>query len=528
MVLETELRADGARVRRRDALALAAGVRGHDVGARSPHAIVRSVEVLEGSARIALELLPRFEYGLVIPRVDLTADGCAITGGAERLVLSARGVPLRVVEGGVVGEVVLRAGQRVGLSLAHATVSEPVPEPPPPLEALEDTMAAWRSWAELHTHYQGRYADDVRRSSLVLHALTYAPTGAVAAAATTSVPERVGGSDNWDYRYAWLRDASLVTRALEISACGSEAQRNLEWMVCAAAGAGFIGRVPVVFGVGGERDITERELGHLAGYRGSRPVRVGNAAWRQTQLDVPGQVVASAHLLRDRLVPMDGHVAGFLRALADISADRWREPDSGIWEGREGERRYLTSAVLCWVALDRALDMARDIGASPGQVTRWTAERAAVREAVLRDGWCERIGAWSGAFGSDHLDASVLMLPLVGFLPAGDERMRRTVATLERELGRGELLQRWTGATDGAFIPCSFWLANCLARAGEPERAIAVFEAARARGNDLGLLSEEIDLADGAPIGNFPQALSHVGLITAAASIDEAVREVSA
>jgi GH15 family glucan-1,4-alpha-glucosidase len=281
--------------------------------------------------------------------------------------------------------------------------------------------------------------------------------------------------------------------------------------------------VQIMFGVEGERDLTERRLEHLAGYRGSTPVRVGNEAWRQTQLDVYGEVLDAAHLLREQIGPFDARTAGFLRALADQAAERWTETDAGIWEGREGERHYLSSKLMCWVALDRAVELAPVIEGH-GNAGPWAAARDAVRREILEHGWSDAAAAYTGAFGSDHLDASVLLMPLTGFIPADDERMRRTIEAIERDLTQDRLVRRWTGGEEVGFVICSYWLADCLARAGEPRRARAVFDAVSAHANDVGLLSEEVDRASGELIGNFPQAFSHVGQVNAAWSIDRAER----
>jgi GH15 family glucan-1,4-alpha-glucosidase len=348
----------------------------------------------------------------------------------------------------------------------------------------------------------------------------------VIAAATTSLPEVVGGEANWDYRFAWLRDAALVLRALWVGACPDEADRYLRW-VAEAVARDDEGSVPVLYAVDGGHTLDERELTGLRGYRGSRPVRVGNDAWRQRQLDVPGHVLAAAWLLRDRLVPDDTAVTAVLRRLADLAARRWHEPDSGIWEGREGERHYVSSKVMCWVALDRAVRFGERL-ADPGTRAHWAAERDRVRASVERDGWNEAAGVFTGAYASDHLDASALLIPLVGFLPPDDPRVEATVAAVERDLARDGLVRRWSGAEDGAFLPCSYWLAECHALAGRAERATAVFEAATAHANDLGLLAEMADPGTGELLGNFPQALSHAGLVSAAWAIDQACAQGAA
>jgi len=387
---------------------------------------------------------------------------------------------------------------------------------------LENTGEGWRSWSEMHRGYEGPYVDQVRRSALVLQALTYQPTGAVTAAATTSLPETCGAGDNWDYRFAWLRDLSLTLRALWIAACPDEAEWFFFW-VDRAVGAHSTDdqqQVQIMYGVEGERDLTEHSLEHLRGFRGSRPVRVGNDAWFQKQLDVLGEVVDAAHLLRDELgEEFDDAIARLVSSFADKAAESWEEEDAGMWEARDAVRPYLSSKVMCWVALNRAINLAPRLG-EHANVTSWKAAREEVREAILERGWSEEVGAYTGAFGSDQLDASVLLMPLMDFLPATDPRMWSTIETIERELAGDGLVHRWDGDENG-FLICTYWLVECLARAGERERAVEIFERTTSYANDLGLLAEEADAATGELWGNFPQAFSHVGLINAAWSLDE-------
>ncbi|MFI7493819.1 glycoside hydrolase family 15 protein [Kocuria sp. M4R2S49] len=275
-----------------------------------------------------------------------------------------------------------------------------------------------------------------------------------------------------------------------------------------------------MFGVGGEHDLTEHTLDHLAGCAGSRPVRIGNDAWDQKQLDVLGEVLECAWILREQLGQLSPTTAEFLVAVADRAADTWMEPDAGIWEGRERERDYLTSKLMCWAALDRAVRLAAQMGAPGATVQRWEEVREEIRAAILDRGWDDSVSAFTGAFGSDHLDAGVLLMPLVGFLPGDDERVVATLDAVERELSTDALVQRWTGAGDeGAFIICSYWLAAGRAMAGQVDRAREIFEAVTRHANDLGLLSEEIDIRERVLIGKFPQALSHIGLIDAAWAI---------
>jgi GH15 family glucan-1,4-alpha-glucosidase len=347
----------------------------------------------------------------------------------------------------------------------------------------------------------------------VLQGLTYQPSGAVVAAATTSLPEELGGQLNFDYRFAWLRDLSLTIRSLWVAACPDEPGRLFDWFANAAGHNGGE-LVQIMYGVEGERDLAEHELEHLPGYRDSRPVRVGNQAWKQKQLDVLGEVLDAASTLRDNLGELEESVQGMLLTLAHRAADAWSEPDAGMWEARDAERHYTSSKVMCWVALDRAVHLASRLGPDP-DVDRWVAARDEVRSAVLEQAWSEEAGAYTGAFGSDDLDASVLLLPIVGFLPATDPRMWSTIQAVERQLGSSGLVRRWTSDPNG-FLLCTFWLVECLAMAGHPQRATAVFEAATAHANDLGLLSEIADPSSGELLGNTPQAFSHVGLINAA------------
>jgi GH15 family glucan-1,4-alpha-glucosidase len=528
MVLQTTFSTDGGVLRLTDALALEPGAREHDIGLRSPHAIVRRAEVLAGQVELSLEWSPRPEYGLVVPELERRPGGLRTIGGADSLVLIAD-LPLAVERGTARARRNLHEGEALECVVHHlAGLRRDDVEALDARRALDDTIEGWRSWADDHHGYEGVYREQVNRSALLLQALTYAPSGAIVAAPTTSLPEIAGGEANWDYRYAWLRDASLTLRALWVAACPTEATRYFDWMA-AAVGLDADAHVQIMFGVEGERDLTEHELGHLEGHLGSRPVRVGNDAWSQRQLDVMGEVLDAAHVLRDELSELAPHTERFLCAMADRAAAEWTQTDAGIWEGRDGERHYTSSKLFCWVALDRAVELAPLLGAG-ARPDDWASTRDEIRAEILERAWCEQRGAYAGAFGSDRLDASVLLMPIMGFLRAGDERMRATIEAISSELGEGGLVRRWTGTRDdeGAFVICSFWLANCLARAGEVDRAREVFDGILAHANDVGLLAEEIDPRDGSLLGNFPQAFSHVGLINAAWAIEEASRRVAA
>jgi GH15 family glucan-1,4-alpha-glucosidase len=521
LVLETEHETGRAVLRVTDALAFGPGARGHEIGHDSPDALVRVIEAVGGDVDVELELVPRPEYGLAVPRLVRDGGQVVTVGGPARLFVTDDGA-LEPDGGSARGRIVLREGQRRGFVARRGHgVDARAPAPLAAEAALADTVEAWRSWAGMHDGYDGPYRESVLRSTLVLQGLTYQPTGAIVAAATSSLPEVPGGTENWDYRYAWLRDASLIARALQSATCADEAQRYFEWMTRAAVSCRESEHVQIVFGAGGERMLDERVLDHLGGFEGSRPVRIGNDAWRQRQLDVLGEVLDVALALGDDL-ELDDFSAAFLCQLVDRAEEQWGEPDSGVWERRDGERRHTVSAAMCWVALDRGVRLAGALGSSAAP-ERWARTRDEVRAAVLEQGWSERRGAFTETLGGDRLDAGVLLLPLVGFIEAGDERMRRTIAAIDEGLGDGGLHRRLEGSDDeGPFLPATFWLSACLALAGEVDRARAAFERAAGCANDIGLLAEMADPRTGAPWGNVPQALSHVGLITAARCLAEA------
>ncbi|MGX1613563.1 glycoside hydrolase family 15 protein [Micromonospora chalcea] len=524
LVLRTVFATGTGTVAVTDALALESGARGHEIGLRSPRVLVRVVEGLTGEVPMRVDYAPRFEYGRVGAYLTERDGVVGATAGACHLELRCD-VPLSFDGGTAVGRFTARPGSRHRFTLGYApTYDGAAPALPDAADVVAETVAGWRSWSGLHD-YQGEFRDEVRRSALAVQGMTYGPSGAVVAAATASLPEKPGGDRNYDYRFVWLRDFSLTLQALWRAACPDEADRQFTWV---ARAMGRIGDepVPIMYGVEGERDLTEHDLDHLAGYAGSRPVVVGNDAWRQRQNDVLGEVLDAAWLLRYYLDPMSPEVRDLLRMLADQAVRGWRLPDSGMWEGRGPERHYVSSKVECWTALDRAVRFGSRIG-EPADVARWAAARDEVRAAVLTRGWNERVGAYTGVFGSDDLDASVLLMPLVGFLPASDPRMRATMDVIERRLSRGGLLRRWDGDPAG-FVICSFWLAACLAEAGELDRARRLFGQMAARTNDLGLYAEQIDQDTGEQVGNFPQAYSHIGLIIAAGRITDAAARAEA
>ena len=513
LVLRTLLRTQSGSVAVTDTLALEVGARKHDIGLRAPHLLLRTVEALEGRVEMRTQIAPRLEYGLTVPRWNTDRDGYFLQAGPVRLRLTSD-ITLEPAGGTAAATFTLRAGERVSFGLAYAAAYDDVEDRQVrPWETLQDTIAGWHSWSQEHDGYQGRHLPLVRRSALVLQGLTYQRTGAVVAAATTSLPEELGGELNWDYRFAWLRDVSLTLQALWVAACPSEAGRFFTWL---ADAVGQVGDQPlqIMYGVEGERDLTEHTLDHLEGYAKSAPVRVGNDAWKQRQLDVLGEVLYAAYLLRDQISSFSAPVQALLVSLANQASRDWRQPDAGMWESRAEPRHYTSSKVMCWVALDRAVKLSDRLGEG-ADPDRWARARDEIRTDILTQAWSEEAGAYAGAFGSDALDASVLMLPLVGFLDAKDPRMLATMDAVRDKLAKGAFVMRWEGDTAG-FVICSFWMVECLAMAGRVEEAEQWFTQLAGHANDLGLFAEEIDPDTGQQLGNFPQAFSHVGLINAA------------
>jgi GH15 family glucan-1,4-alpha-glucosidase len=532
MVLETTFRASTGTTLLVDALAIGRNERGHDVGEDSPGVLLRQITCTSGEMTFDLDYAPRPEYGLIHPLLTPIAGGVAARGGADVLVLSS---PIELsIEGSTArARLTLRAGETVAFALEHSTSWEPTRAAWSQASIrgrLEDTMTGWRTWSSLHQAYEGPWRDLVHHSGCVLQALTFQPTGAIVAAPTTSLPESIGGMRNWDYRYTWIRDASLTLDALWVAACPDEAHHFFAWMAGAAATQiRRGGDLQIMFGVGGERDLTERPLDHLAGWRESRPVRIGNGAWSQRQLDVYGELLSAARRLREQLGELDPTTRAFLVDVANAAAARWQEPDQGIWEVRGGPRHFLYSKLMCWVALDSAIALADQISAED-RVDDWIATRDRIRQAIMEQGWSDRAGAFTQAFGADDLDASALMMPIVGFLPADDPKMKATIEAIgERLTDERGLVYRYLAhdgleGSEGTFLLCTFWLAQAQALAGEVERARATFERAVAYVNDVGLLAEEVDPASGELLGNFPQAFSHIGLINAAWAISQAER----
>jgi GH15 family glucan-1,4-alpha-glucosidase len=535
LILETTFTTSSGKAALLDAMAVGKNERGHQLGADAPHALLRSVQCTEGEMAFESEFAPRPEYGRVYPLLSEIEGGVRARGGASYLLLSSA-VPVALDESTCRARFHLKAGESASFALQYRASWEPPREhwdQNAIMNRIEDTMKAWQSWSSLHQNYQGPWQELVLQSGRILQGLTYYPTGAIVAAATTSLPETPGGSRNWDYRFCWVRDGSLTLEALWVAACPDEADKFFDFMTGAALTQVRRGiDLQIMFGIAGEHDLSERELSHLSGWRKSRPVRIGNGAWNQRQIDVYGELLGTVYVLRDRLKSIDSTTQEFLADVADAAAARWKEKDQGIWEMRGEPRDFLYSKLMCWVALDRAIKIAEQIGAQE-RVSRWTAVRDEIKNAVLEQGWSERAQAFTQSFGSDDLDASNLMIPLVGFLPADDPRVLSTIDAIADNL-RDEhgLIYRYRAhdglaGDEGTFLLCTFWLSQALAKAGQIERAKDTFSAAVSFANDLGMLAEEVDPRTRELLGNFPQAFSHIGLVNAAWAISEAERQLT-
>ncbi len=517
-----------------DALALGAHERGHDLGRESPGVLLRRIRCTAGAVRVAVEFVPRPEFGLIHPVLTAQPGMIVADGGASVLVLSTD-ITLEIGGGAARGTILVAAGEELCFALQHNDAwSDPVPRwtPRQIKHRLADTEKAWQSWSVLHQRYTGPFEQLVRHSGVVLQGLTYARSGAVAAAATTSLPEGVGSGRTWDYRFSWVRDASMTLQGLYIAACPDEAGRFFAFLARAAASQLNRG-VPlqIMFGVGGERDLSERTLPQLQGWRASGPVRVGNDAWRQQQLDVYGALLDAAWTLRAELDPSDEATRVFLAAAVETAARVWREDDQGIWEFRGPPRPFVHSKLMCWVAIDRGIRLAEDGILDSTSVERWARVREEIRTDIETRGWNDRVGAFTQSYGSEDLDASVLLMAIVGFLPSTDRRLIATIDKIEADLGNEQgLLYRYLGedgfdAPEGAFLLCTFWLAHALAVTGQTERARETLTRVVSYASPLGLLAEQVDPTTGELLGNYPQAFSHLGLINAAQALAVAERQ---
>jgi GH15 family glucan-1,4-alpha-glucosidase len=488
--------------------------------------VARVVEGVRGRVPMRMELTIRFDYGSIVPWVRQVDGALHAIAGPDSVWLRTP-VPVRGENWTTLADFTVAEGERIPFMLTWHASHRPAPRRIDPVRALGDAEAWWGAWAS-HLDYAGGWQDAVIRSLLTLKALTYAPTGGIVAAPTTSLPEQLGGVRNWDYRYCWLRDATFTLSALMLAGLAEEARAWREWLLRAVAGQPR--QMQILYGVAGERRVTEQELDWLGGYEGSRPVRLGNAAVHQFQLDVFGEIMDTLHLGRHIGLESDEAAWDLQQALLEFLESSWREPDEGIWEIRGPRRHFTHSKVMAWVALDRAIKAVELMG-HDGPADRWRAVRRELHDEVCREGYDSRRDSFVQYYGADHLDASLLQIPLVGFLPADDPRVKGTVAAIQRELMVDGLVHRYPpeGSQsvdglppgEGTFLACTFWLADNLALMGRREEALAIFERLLSLRNDVGLLAEEFDPASGRQLGNFPQAFSHVALVNSANYLSE-------
>ena len=490
------------------------------------HEVLRKVECLDGRVEVEIVFDPRFDYGRVTPAINPRRAGLFYAEHGVAAVTLSTDVPLRQAEGkqGLIGTTVMEAGARRYLSMTYAhgmpAVIAPIGEHAD--RRIDRSVEWWNEWAAACT-YAGPYRDAVVRSALVLKLLSYAPSGAIVAAPTTSLPEHIGGSRNWDYRYCWLRDASLTLRALCDLGFEVEAEAFLSWLLHATHLTWPHPRV--VYAVYGESQLPERELARLSGHAASRPVRIGNLASKQFQLDVYGELVEGAFVWITRGGTLDRASRRNLVELGRAVCERWREPDDGIWERRAGRRQHTHAKAMCWLALDRLLKL-QDAGHLRVPVNEFTAERDAIRAEIEARGYNTRLETYVSVFDGDALDASLLALAIHGYADPTGSRMESTCCRIRERLGADSLLYRYVEDDglppgEGAFGICGFWEVECRAMRGARSAAVRQFESLLHYANDVGLFAEETDPSTGAALGNFPQGLTHVGLINAALSLQE-------
>ncbi len=491
--------------------------------------VIRLVEGVSGRVAMRMELVVRYDYGSVVPWVREIDGRLSMVAGPDALCLWSA-VETKGEGMTTVAEFSIEAGQVASFMLTYHESHLPPPRPADCRFVVADTERHWTAWSKRCT-YHGEWREAVVRSLLTLKSLTYHPTGGIVAAPTTSLPETLGGGRNWDYRYCWLRDATLTLQSLMTAGYRAEAGAWRDWLLRAVAGDPS--KLQIMYGPAGERRLDERELEWLPGYEGSSPVRVGNAAAGQYQLDVYGEVMDALHQARMLKVGRDDGAAWALQSvLVDFLEEGWRQPDDGLWEVRGPRRHFTHSKVMAWVALDRAVKGIEEMGLE-GPLGKWRSIRSAIHAEVLEKGWNDKVGAFTQYYGSEMLDASLLMVPLVGFLAPDDPRVTSTVDAIQAGLGADGFILRYQAASssevdglsgrEGAFLACSFWMADALALMGRDQAARALFERLLALRNDVGLLAEEYDPVAGRLVGNFPQAFSHVGLVNTACNLTREV-----
>jgi GH15 family glucan-1,4-alpha-glucosidase len=484
--------------------------------------VVRIVVGGRGQVRMRMELIIRFDYGSIVPWVRRSDGVLRAVAGPDAVVLRTK-VPTHGENFKTLSEFTVASGQRIPFVLGWHASHDPEAAPFDPEAALAETQQWWSEWSSQCT-YDGHWREAVVRSLITLKALTYAPTGGIVAAATTSLPELIGGVRNWDYRSCWVRDATFTLYALMVGGYKAEATAWREWLVRAAAGRPS--ELQIMYGPAGERRLPELDLPWLPGYEGSQPVRTGNKAVEQFQLDVYGEIMDALHQTRRNGIDSDEYAWRLQRALMEFLESAWGRPDEGIWEVRGPRRHFTHSKVMAWVAMDRAVKAVEDFGLD-GPVDRWRAIRSDIHAQVCRQGFNAERGTFVQYYGSQSLDASLLMIPLVGFLPATDPRVQGTVEAVQRHLMDDGLVARYNSSSEvdglpsgeGVFLACSFWLVDNLILLGRREEATRLFERLLEIRNDVGLLSEQYDPKARRLLGNFPQAFSHVGLVNTACNL---------
>jgi GH15 family glucan-1,4-alpha-glucosidase len=492
--------------------------------------VVRLVRGVRGRVKLRMELVIRFGLGADIPWVRKTGDGALLAICGQDMTVLRTAVETRGEDLTTAADFEVNEGQTIPFVLTYGPSHLPLPEPINPAQALQDTEDFWTEWCSRCT-YQGVHRDLVMRSLITLKALTYAPSGGMVAAPTTSLPEKLGGARNWDYRFCWLRDATFTLLALMNSGYTEEASAWHNWLLRAVAGSPA--DMQIMYGIMGQRRLLEWEAGWLPGYEGAQPVRIGNAAHAQLQLDVYGELIDAFHQSRMAKLELDEGSWALECAVLEHLADVWDQPDHGIWERRGAGKHYVSSKVMCWVAFDRAIKSAERFGFD-GPLARWRTLRDAICRDVCEKGFDSSQNAFVESYGSQWLDASILLLPAVGFLPAGDPRVRGTIAAIEKHIMRDGFVLRHDPREisdekqpiEGAFLACSLWLADAHVLAGEIAKAQALFDRVVAVANDLGLIAEEFDSGVGRQTGNFPQALTHIALINTAHNLSDANKPV--
>lgn len=529
MILETCFATSQGEVRLTDFFAMKEGA---PDAPRYDH--VRIIEGVSGEVEMRIDICPRFDYGEIMPYIQRHASGAYTATGSNKGLIIHADVPLEIVQHrDLTSSCRVVAGQRIRVAIEFESpelIEQAISDGTAGTEAVDEdfdsTRCWWQTWSA-RIRDGGHIDAQTMRSTIVLKSLTFERTGAIAAASTTSLPEEIGGERNWDYRFSWIRDSVFTIRALHELGYVTEADRFHQFIQRSAAGSA--GQLQIMYAVDGKRRLPELELHWLEGYRGSRPVRIGNRAARQTQLDIYGELLEMAWEWHANGHHTEPDYWAFLADVVETVCTRWRDKDHGIWEVRGTPRHYVYSKVMCWVALQRGIQLAQENGFS-APIERWGKARDEVRAAIETEGCDAQRGVFVQSFGGGGMDASLLLLPRVGFIRYDDPRMLRTVDALRQELEQGGLMKRYTvpdelAGKEGVFLPCTFWLVGCLAQQGRRELALEYYERALACANDVGLFSEEFDVHSGQMLGNFPQGLTHVSQIMARRALDNPAQD---